>query len=351
MIFARRASPHGYLPDDWDSAWARGWFRMRQHLFTTHFLGFDGGFYAAVWLRADLTRWLHDKKFDELKKRNRGFTLEFRRQDARGPRPEHETLYQKYRRSLEFEPAPTLRDLLFGHERRAVFPTWEVNLYDGERLIASGIFDVGGQAAAGIVCFYDPEYRKYSLGKYLIYCKMDWCRERELDWFYPGYIAPGQPRFDYKLDIGSEALEYLELSTGLWRRFVPGLVPDPLREMTDRLHLLASVMEGRGVPARLLHYRHIDINLNPQVQGLGLFDYPVFLECFPGMSATPAVIIVHDPRDGQFHLLRSRSVHHFGGGNHGVFSSDLLATEPTLMSSEDPEEMAEWLTRIRITVS
>jgi hypothetical protein len=82
-----------------------------------------------------------------------------------------------------------------------------------------------------------------------------------------------------------------------------------------------------------------------------LFDYPVFLDCFPGATAAPALIIVHDPRDGQYHLLRCRSIHHFGGRSEdGVFSSDLLATEPTVVSSEDPEEMAEWLTRIRITV-
>lgn len=350
MIFARRASPDAYLPEDWDSAWARGWFRMRQHLFTTHFLGFDRNFYSAVWLRVDLSRWLVDTKFQSLRKLNRSFELEFRRMDVRGPSMEHEVLYQKYRRSLEFEPAPTLRDLLFGEERKAAFPTWEVNLYDDE-LIASGVFDVGGQAAAGIVCYYHPDYRKYSLGKYLIYAKMDWCRARELDWFYPGYVAPGQPRFDYKLDIGTDAIEYLELSTGLWRRYRRGEVPDPLREMTERLRALGSVMNDRGVPSRVVRYRHIDINLNPQVQGLGLFDYPVFLECFPGVTSTPALVVVHDPRDGQYHLLRCRPIHHFGGRGleDDVFSSDLLATEPTLVSSEDPEEMAEWLTRIRIT--
>ncbi len=350
MIFARRANPSAHLPEDWDSAWARGWFRMRQHLFTTHFLGFDQTFYSAVWLRVDLSRWIHDKNFDALRRKNKDFRIEFRRLDARGPRAEQEALYQKYRRSLSFEPAPTLRDLLFGEERRLLFPTWEVSLYDGD-LIASGIFDVGGQAAAGIVCFYHPDYRKYSLGKYLIYAKMDWCRQRELDWFYPGYVAPGQPRFDYKLDLGTEAIEYLELATGLWRRYQPGLVPDPLREMTDRLSLLESVMDEHRVPVRLMRYRHIDINLNPQVQGLGLFDYPVFLDCFPGATAAPALIVVHDPRDGQYHLLRCRSIHHFGGRSEdGVYSSDLLATEPTVVSSEDPEEMAEWLTRIRITV-
>jgi arginine-tRNA-protein transferase len=349
MIFARRANPDAYLPEDWDSAWARGWFRMRQHLFTTHFLGFDRQFYSAVWLRVDLSRWIRDKKFDQLRKLNKSFDIEFRRMDARGPRLEQELLYQKYRRSLEFEPAPTLRDLLFGEERRGVFPTWEVNLYDGD-LIASGIFDVGGQAAGGIVCFYHPDYRKHSLGKYLIYAKMDWCRTRELDWFYPGYVAPGQPRFDYKLDLATEAIEYLELSTGLWRRLRPDSVPDPLRDMHDRLHVLTTVMDDHGVPARLVRYRHIDINLNPQVQGLGLFDYPLFVECFPGVSSIPALVIVHDPRDGQYHLLRCRSLHHFGGVGveDGVFSSDLLVTEPTLVSSGDPEEMADWLTRIRI---
>ena len=86
-------------------------------------------------------------------------------------------MYQRYRSSLEFEPAPTLRDLLFGDDSRSLFPTWQVELFDGETVVAAGFFDRGEKAAAGIICFYDPAWRKYSLGKDLIYRKMAQCRE------------------------------------------------------------------------------------------------------------------------------------------------------------------------------
>lgn len=346
MAFAHRTIPEPFLPQDWDDAWALGWFRMRQSLFTTHFLEFERRFHSAVWLRVGLEAWQTEAAFVALKRRNRDFRVEF--SPAAGPPSDaQEAVYQRYRDSVAFEPAPTLRDLLLGDDTRSLFPTWQVELYDGARLIAGGFFDRGQRATAGIVSYYDPDYRRHSLGKYLIYLKMEYCREAGMAHFYPGYLAPGEPRFEYKRGLGAATLEYLSLADGSWHALLPGApVPDPLADMIERLIGLKTRIEGLGWQPRLQHFLHLDINLNPQVRGLGLFDFPVFLDCLPREEGAPQVVAVYDPRDAQYHLLQCRSVYRFdlaGGSGGGVFESDLLSVERSLFSSPDPGDLAACL--------
>jgi len=345
MSFARRTIPNAFFPVDWDDAWAGGWFRMRQSLFTTHFLEFERRFHSAVWLRVGLTGLVDDKAFLEQKKRNRRFRAEFRPARPGEPSEEQERLYQTYRRSLEFEPAPTLHDLLFGGDGRSLFPTWVVELFDAELLVAAGFFDRGDKAAAGIISFYDPAFRKHSLGKYLINLKMEFCRDQGLEYFYPGYLAPGEPRFEYKRGLGAATLEYFDLGTGEWHRYPhEGPAPDPLAEMVERLTVVRELLEDLYHPV-VRRFVHLDINLNPQVSGMGLFDFPVFLDCFPRSGVSPGLVVVFDPRDGLYHLLYCRSVYRFDfpGGDEGVFDSDLLSVERSLFSTADPGELASCL--------
>lgn len=340
--FSQRTDPRVFSPEDWDSAWEQGWFRMRQTMFTTSFLEFERRFHSAVWLRVGLPRLEPDHKAQQLKKLNRAFRVEIRPAPATGPSDAQESLYRRYRDSVEFEPAPSLRDLLLGTAEFSSFPTWQIELFDGPTLIAAGFFDRGDRAAAGIVSFYDPMYRKHSLGKDLIYRKMEFCRAEGMDSFYPGYLAPGEPRFDYKRSLGAATLEYLDLGTGVWLPFPQsGPQPDPLADMTQRLEAVQRRLQVLGFRPALRRFLHLDINLNSQLEGLGLFDYPVFLDCFPRPGHPPFVVLVYDPRDDLFHLFQCRSVYRFDfpGDDEEVFESDLLVAERSLFATPDPEEL------------
>ena len=92
-----------------------------------------------------------------------------------------------------------------------------MNLYDGERLIGAGVFDVGKKSAAGVVSFYDPDYKSHSIGRFLIYKKIEYCKQKRIDFFYPGYFVKGIKAFDYKLEIGKDCLEYFDMSRRLWK--------------------------------------------------------------------------------------------------------------------------------------
>ena len=338
MNFARRIVPEQFALSDWDHAWSLGWFRMRQTLFTTHFLCFERRIYSAVWLRVGLAGFAHDKSLASLRKRNLKLRWEFSVLEGT-PDEAHEELFQRYRDGLAFEPAQTLADLLGDNNR---FNTWQVDVFDGESLIASGVFDFGHRAAGGIVSYYDPSYKKYSLGRWLILEKMEFCRKQGLEWFYPGYAVPGQPRFDYKWGIGTSTLEYYDLATESWRPYdAEAPIPDPLKEIRERLTDLQQRLGEKGVEVPLKAYLPLDINLNPQVQGGGLFDFPLFLDCLPEPGCVPNLVAVFDPRVGRFHLLRCRSVYRLlsASDDPTTFSTDLLMMERLLFSTDEVEEI------------
>ncbi|MEO8412848.1 MAG: hypothetical protein ABI472_04285 [Ginsengibacter sp.] len=200
-------------PSELDDLLSLGWFRIQQTIFTTDILYFDGEVYPAVWLRVGLQNFQPDKKYRTLHSKNCRFTTEIKKAIIT---PQQEALFALYKENITFENAPSLHGLLYGGSTRDVYNTFMINVYDGNKMIGTGFFDVGNTSAAGICSIYDPGYKKYSLGKYMIYQKMLYCKNENFAYFYPGYFVPGYPMFDYKLDIGKPSIEYFNSRKKEW---------------------------------------------------------------------------------------------------------------------------------------
>ena len=200
-------------PDQLDAALSLGWFRIQQSLFTTDELEFGGLIYEAIWLRVHLPAFEPDKKYTTLTRKNAGFHTEISKAVITS---EQEALYAAYKNHLPFEASSSLHTLLLGEDRQNVFNTRMINMYAGDRLIGTGYFDLGRQAASGIVSFYDPAYKNYSLGLFMIYEKMFYCKREGFAWFYPGYFVPGYPMFDYKKKLGKGALAFYDRQQNTW---------------------------------------------------------------------------------------------------------------------------------------
>jgi arginine-tRNA-protein transferase len=229
---------------------------------------------------------------------------------------------------------------LFGKSNtRNIYNTREISLFDDGKLIAVGYFDLGEKSAAGISSFYDPAYKKYSLGKYLIYLKIEYCKKLGLDYFYPGYFVPGYPLFDYKLDIGKSALEYLEFTSSKWRSIVEfSKALTPLQQMLDKLDVLQRLLWQNGVESKILKYEFFDANLIPELEGIVLFDFPVFLLCSGLGEETP---IVFDVRDRRYHWVNCKSVWTSSTGNSppDLYSSHVFKSDHAIYSTEMPDLM------------
>jgi leucyl-tRNA---protein transferase len=341
-MFAQVKCPEILTPEELDRYLEHGWFRMGQTIFTTNFLNFKSSFYSAVWLRVGLEKYVPDSREEKLRKRNTSFKIEVKKASVT---KEKEILYATYRKTLSFEPSASLHTLLFGKTNYNIYTTYEVTVYDDTKLIACGFFDIGKSAAAGISSFYDPAYKKYSLGRYLIYLKMDYCKKLGLQFFYPGYFVPGYSLFDYKLEIGRSELQYFEMISRTWRSIDQFTREQgPLEIMDSKLKGLQKAFSEFKIETRLFKYEFFDANLIPELDGIELFDFPIFVICFSEMWEN-LYPIVFDVRDQRYHWTKCRSVWTSNANNatDEIYSSQVLKFEEDIVSSESAEEMIQSL--------
>jgi leucyl-tRNA---protein transferase len=337
-MFAEVQSPDILTAVELDIFLERGWFRMGQTIFTTNFLNFKGEFYSALWLRVNLQDYTVDKAETKLMKMNSKFRVviqPFKLND------ENENLYSVYRESVSFEASNSLHQLMYRDSIHDIFNTLSVNVYDDNTLIACGLFDLGKHSAAGITSFYHPAYKKYSLGKFLIYMKISYCRENSMKYFYPGYFVPGYTAFDYKLSIGTRYLHFLDFVSQKWMHidtFNPEVTP--LKVMTRKLQLLQQTFKEWGIEVRLLHYDFFDANLIPGLQSLVLFDAPTFVYPLDVEEEVVQPVIIFDLREDKFRLLKCLSVWKSNyPKSDNLYSSHLLKIDSELFSTDDHEEM------------
>lgn len=282
-----------------------GWFRMGPNIFTTNFLNFDNCFYSAFWLRVDLSNYTSDKTFEKLTKRNAGFRVSIQPAVITS---EKEALFTRYSQSVEFRTSTSIKELLYGKSSDTPFDTYDVTVYDGDTLIGVGYFDLGEHSAEGISSFYDPAYKKYSLGKYMIYLKIKFCCEQNMKYFYPGYVVPGYPAFDYKLTMGTAALQYLDVVSGRWLAIDKLPEVTPLKRMEQQLKQMQYLFLQLGVSSQVTYYEFFDAVLIPDLQDSGVLDYPIFLSWTDINENNLISIIVYDVVGNVYRLLRAHAV-------------------------------------------
>lgn len=303
-MFAQVDYPEYLSAEELDTYLTQGWFRIGQAIFTTQFVHFHHQFYSAIWLRYRLDTFQQTASQLKMSKRLQRFRTSIHPASIT---PEKEALYTLYKQTLPFDSSASLERLLFGpipaYHVFNIFNTYEVTLHDGDRLIGVGFFDLGAQSGAGIVSVYHPDYKKFSVGKYLILQKVLYCQAQGLQYFYPGYFVPGYPAFDYKLQIGGPHIEFLPLSANCWlpmEQFTPEHIAHQF--MLEKLQTLFRLVPP-PLGCRVVRYEFFDANLIPEVNQAVLFDFPVMLIRLPVSERALTPVVVFDVRDGQYHLL------------------------------------------------
>ena len=102
---------------------------------------------------------------------------------------------------------------------------YEMEVYDGDRLVACSYFHVGEIAFCGTYCFFDPEYSAYSLGNYTMYVEIEKAIEMGKQYYYSGYVHHLPSQFDYKLNF--DQMEYFDWVLQEWR-------PRPRKTLSSR---------------------------------------------------------------------------------------------------------------------
>lgn len=173
-------------------------------MFTCRYVLFDDTLHPVHWLRIAVANVRYGAKQSRLLRINQHYSVvvvPFRLTS------EIKSLYALYRNSIDFDAPESVEACLLGKATINLFDTRVIEVRDGSTLIAVGIFDNGNRSIAGIMNFYHPDYRKQSLGKLLMLLKINYARQQQKDYYYPGYIVSGYPKFDYKLFACEAATE------------------------------------------------------------------------------------------------------------------------------------------------
>lgn len=194
-----------------------GWYRMGQSIFTTHFILLNDYIHRVFWLRYDLKKIVVGKSQKRLKTQNQQFNVSVKPLEITD---EIENLYAAYKTRINFQGAASVQYWLNGDRPpKNVFETELIEIRDKDNLIAVGVADWGAKSLSGIMNFYHPDYKKCSLGKYLMMLKIELGQRRNYRWYYPGYIVYQRPEFDYKLSFNQDAVEILLPEMKGWQGF------------------------------------------------------------------------------------------------------------------------------------
>lgn len=212
MDFIRLESP--LPPESMDAMLSYGYYRMQQNLFTLDYAQTDHGQrIRVIWARVRLKDYGPGRRYQKLAKRCRHLKLSLH---AAAITEEIEALYSDYRASIDFDGNESVTACLLGTSEVDFFPGRMWQVHDAGRLIAVGYFDEGKESCAGILNFFHPDYRKYSLGTWLYLEGLRYATETGKQFYYPGYIAMGFTKFDYKLYAGPERIELWDPASSEW---------------------------------------------------------------------------------------------------------------------------------------
>ncbi len=97
---------------------------------------------------------------------------------------------------------------------RVPVPGYEVEVYDGSKLVACSYFHLGTVSVCGTYCFFDPEYTKHSLGQFTMLLELQIAQQLGKAYYYSGYAHSEPSQFDYKFNFNN--LERMDWNTLVW---------------------------------------------------------------------------------------------------------------------------------------
>ncbi|MBX7226334.1 MAG: hypothetical protein K1X55_09910 [Chitinophagales bacterium] len=236
--------PYSLSPQRLDKHLASGWFRNGNMLFTTKVLCLDGEMYNVINARLDLQH--HTAYAGSLRKMYRRNFDRFQFNIQRATiTEEKENLYLNHQKKFKGFVYNSIYKFLYGENvsRLPIFDTWEVNVYDGDKLVAFSYFDMGHNSLASILGIYHGDYAKYSLGLFTMMLEVEYGKKQGIKYYYPGYVLDKPSSFDYKLKLGV----YDFYQDGKWKPYA---------------QLTIEKLSGRQIIARLKDFEQVLIKEN-----------------------------------------------------------------------------------------
>jgi leucyl-tRNA---protein transferase len=333
--------PAHLSPHTLDNYLARGWFRMGQSMFTTSFLFFNNTLFNAIWLRYDLQNYTLRKSGKQIMKLNENFRVEV---NPLSFNQKKDQLYDKYRQKLPFNIAFSLQALLLDDGNFSIFNSLEVCVYDKKKLIGMGVFDMGKDTSQGIINFFDPDYKKYSLGKYLILQKIKYLQAQNIRFFYPGYFAPGYSLFDYKTELSSTGVEYYDVGDTAWQPHATfNIEQSPLQKTQQKLLEITKSDLGTQLELEVCYYKFYDVKLFKEYAIYDLLNVPYIIP-LSTLNMHKELIATYNIQKKCYQISICCHVFQISmPPQKGVFSTYFLRLEDTIFETNNKDDLSIYI--------
>lgn len=242
IAYHDKRKPEALNGSELDACLANSWYRMHQTIFTTTHLLHEE-VYRVHWLRFPLSDVKSHTSHRRIRRLNASCRVVI--EDLKAIRPAHEELFRRYRASINFEGASSIHHALYGEEGsgQTIFRTKTISVFDNDKLIAAGYFDLGQVAGTSILHFFDPAYKGRSLGKYLVLLTVDYLQAVGYEFYYPGYVVAGNSKMDYKLFLGKESAYYFDPASGGWLPFREEILRQEQMSEAGKLEIVLAFLE------------------------------------------------------------------------------------------------------------
>ena len=201
-------------PKGMDKMLANGWQRQDRHVTTTIGRLVDRQWKPIVMVRIAVKDLVWKKKLRKRLRTNSSlFEYTIRPFVARN---ELDQLWYNYKTKIHgWKRVVPLAEHLFRGLPAEEFNTYELTVHHKEKLVAFSIFDRGEKSLASIEAAYDVNFKKYSLGIFTMLLEIEYCKKKQIEYYYPGFYPKDSPMFDYKLRPGN--VEFFDKKQSRWR--------------------------------------------------------------------------------------------------------------------------------------
>ncbi|MEQ8703690.1 MAG: GNAT family N-acetyltransferase [Phaeodactylibacter sp.] len=302
-----------------------GWRCTGQSIYTSHFMRFppetDGRIFSTIPTRLNLEGYTFRKSLNRLyRKVHQHFRV-----TAGEPLVWDEAMeevHSKYQALFPDRPLADLERYQSEPEGPFTFDTRCVKVYQEGELAAFSVFNLGEKSLYSSQGIYDPKWRKYSLGFFTMLEEIGYAQQTGRSYFYPGYVVPDYPEFDYKKRVGP--LEYFLLQQQRWVPEGSVMPADvPINQMRNALQELQHRLLQVGLESHLMEYTLFDIRFFDN-QPLPYLEFPLILLLSAPEPARFCPVAVFVPKTQQYAIL---DIKFFGIGVHHVPTYEKIMTD------------------------
>lgn len=290
--------------ESYDQYLEKGFFRGASMFYKTQMLCIGTQVSSVLNIRLPLSKHSYSKSQRKiLRKVKKQFRVKM---SSYLPTDQMETLYQAHKSRFKGFLYPDLASFLTMGSTSAyeIFDTYKVEVFDGDRLIAFSLFDLGKRSMASLLGVYDEEYASYSLGIFTMLYEVELAKGWHISYYYPGYILHNNRQFDYKLRIGE--IEFLDWNKG-WRKDLKNKPDHFLSDIIEtRIAEAQGFLTGKGVQTEKRYYPNFSLGYLMPLPGV--LRSPVFLDV-NDTGLTGRIIIEFDYRTDKFRLGKIKPIH------------------------------------------